>query len=164
MAPKRNPAGTTRFVDFPRSDGFGERELGVLDHHPAENRDEENSQHPADDHDRRRFEIVTPRCELGPEACNEKRGQRENRPRCDRFTDRTHRTGEVLFENRALEHAEQRHPDHGRRIRRRNRHTRLQAEVRVRRPKDHAHHQPDEQRPERKLPHLGVGGHVRLVL
>ena len=48
----RLPAALARLVDLASRDRFGERQVPVLDHHAAEDGDEEDAEDAADDHQR----------------------------------------------------------------------------------------------------------------
>ena len=155
-------AAPPRLVDLGGRDRLGEGQLRVLDHHAPEQRDEHDAEDAAGDHDERGLQVVARRREVGPDARDVERRDREDRARGDRLADRAHGAREVLLQDGAAHGAQHRHPDHRRRIGRGDRHPRLEAQVRVGRAEHHAHHQADDQRADRELRHVGVRGHVGL--
>jgi len=151
------------FVDLRGSHRLGERQRRVLDHDAAEDGHEHDAQNAAQDHERRSQEVLLQHVlavEV-PELQDHERGNREDRARRDRLTDRADGPGEVLLEDRAAADAQQRHADDRRRVGRGDRHAGAQAQVGVGRPQDDAHAAAEQQRPHRELGHRRVGRHER---
>ncbi len=150
-------------VDLARRHGLRELQRGILDHHPAQDRHEHDAQQAAEDHERRRDQVLLPQMggvEL-PQVEDDERRDGEDGARGHRLTNRADGPGEVLLEDgAALEQPEHRHADDGGRVSGGNRHPRAQSEVRVGRAQDDAHEQAQDERAQRELALIGRVGHV----
>ena len=151
-------------VDLSSGDRLREGQRAVLDHHPPQHRDEEDTEDAADDHERGGEEVLgevdRP---VAPDLEHDESGDREDRSRRHRLPDRADGPREVFLQERPLHHAQDRHADDRRRIGGGNRHPRPKAQVRVGRPQDDAHRETQDERPDGELTHVGVHGNVGLV-
>ncbi len=150
-------------VDLGRRDGLGEGEVGVGDHDPAEERDEEDAEQAADEHQEGRFDVGVDRVEIRPGADDQKGRDGEDGPGGDGLADRAHGPGDVLLEDGALHQAEDGHADDRGRVGGRDGHAGPQAEIGVRRSEDDGHEDAEDERPQGELPHLGLFGDVGLM-
>ncbi len=148
-------------VDLARRGRFRERKFRVLDHHTTQQRDEEDAQKTADDHQGARFGPCHGRGKVAPTACHDERGKREHGPGGDRLADRAHGSGDVLLEDGTLEQTQHGHPNDGCRIGGGNRHAGPEPEIRVRRSKDHGHDQAENDGTEGHFPQVRLLGDER---
>ena len=143
--------------------GIGQR--AVLDHDAAQEGDEEDAQDAAHDHEGARGEVLRGVEGLeAPDLEDDEGRDREDRARRHRLADRADRSRVVLLEERALHHPQHRHADDRGRVGGRDRHAGAQAEVGVGGAEHDAHHQAQEEGPDRELRHRGVVGDVGLVV
>ena len=140
-------------VDLGRGHGFGEDEVGVGDHDPAQERDEHDAEEAADEHQGRGLDVGVEGVEVRPDAGDEEGRDGEDGPGGDRFADGADRPGDVLLEDRALHEPQDGHADDGRRIGGGDRHPGPQAEVGVGRAEDDGQDEADEDGPEGEFPH-----------
>ena len=150
-------------VDLGRGPGFGEGEVGVGDHDPAEERDEQDAEKAADEHQERRFDVGVERVEVRPGADHYEGRDGEDGPGRHGFADRAHGPGDVFLEYGALHQAEHGHSDDRGGVGRRDGHAGPEAEVGVRRPEDDGHDDAEDDRAEGEFPHLGLLGDVGLM-
>src|SRR5439155_18921808 len=102
-----------RLVDLSSGHRLGKWQRGVFDHDTPYERYEKHTENAADEHQCRRLPISIAGPERGPYAGDNECRQRENRAGGDRFSDRTRRTRDVLFQDRAAKHPQYRHADDG---------------------------------------------------
>ena len=150
-------------MDLGRGDRFGEDEVGVGDHDPAQEGDEQDAQKAADEHQGRRLDVGVEGVELRPGAGDDEGRDGEDGPGGDRFADRADGPGDVLLEDRALHEPQDGHADDGRRIGGGDRHAGPEAEVGVGRAEDDGQDEADEDGPEGEFPHVGFFGDVGLM-
>jgi hypothetical protein len=153
----------TGLVDLGRGHGFGKAEIGIGDHHPAEEGDEEYAEEPSDEEEGGRFDISLERVEFQPDPGDEKSGDGENGSGGDRFADGADGPGEIFLEDRAFHQPEDGHSDDGRGISRGDGHSCPEAEVGIGRSQNDRHEQTEKKSAERELPHRGFFGNERLM-
>ena len=149
-------------VDLGRGDGFGEDQVGIGDHDPAEEGDEEDAEQAADEHQGRGLDVGVEGVEVRPGARDDEGGDGEDGPGGDRFADGADRPGDVLLEDRALHDLQDGHADDGRGIGGRDGHAGPEAEVGVGRAEDDGQNEADEDGPKREFLHVRFFGDVGL--
>ncbi len=147
-------------VDLRSCYRFGEGKFGIFHHDASQQRNEEDAEGTAEQHQDRRLPVGVLEIKDRPCAGYDECRDREDCARSHRLSDGAHGSGNVLFEDRALHQAQNGHTDNRGRIGGGDGHAGAQAKVSVRGAEDYGEHQAEQHGPERKLRHGRVIGNV----